>query len=361
MCKTKADGGARCAFHLEQGVQTGVTFFVSAVTGLSPREAAATYDGLRREGAGLPDPPRVEVDGFLEEQAFRVRHEPTLSESRRLSIGDRLRPAIGRVLPDGATFHPWENVVAEAWAGSGRKVAAVFLAGALSFGVGACGNVPADQPDPPRGGPAATAPANPSPSVEVEKVSIEEALVAPTAVQQFGRTRANAAYREVTTFAAANTFRTDLLRPKASYTEADFAEVGKFMNPPMRAVWNNKIAARARGDEKSENDINVLMFHNFNVPGHSLTTSGPAIVNQKISKVSVAPENPTSGTGRIAVTFTQAGDLRLSKGGQPMRVTIDKTVTCWLAPAPSGSGRTWLIDGYKGSYEMHKITPDGSR
>jgi hypothetical protein len=354
MCRAQADGGARCASHLKQGVEKGVTSFGAAVTGLSPKETAAAVEDLRREGADLADPTREAVDSFLEEQAFRVHHEPNLSEVRRTSIGDRIKAPIGRILPDRATFHARKNVVAEAWARSPRKVAAVFMAGALSFGVGACGTTSGDAPQPSHSRPVANAPATPGYSTQV---SIEKPTISPDAVRVFGRARAEAGAKAVTDFATKFTYQEDLIRVKTKYTAADFARPREYMTPDMRASWDDTVRRSLSGDDKADGSVQALTFHDVRNVGYR--PSGPMVVNQTIRNIKVGTEmNVKTGKDRLSVTFTQRAELRLTAKGSPTRFPLFKTSTLWLEPGPKGLGHAWLVDGYSSIYESDAPVPD---
>jgi hypothetical protein len=45
-----------------------------------------------------------------------VRRSTALSKHKRTSITARLRQALARELPDGATWHAWRSTLAGAWA-----------------------------------------------------------------------------------------------------------------------------------------------------------------------------------------------------------------------------------------------------
>lgn len=145
MCKSSAEGGQRCQGHLSASTTAAMTTYVVHTTGLDRPTVDATMADLRAEFADAPAPDRAEVDQFLEQQAFRVRHEPDLTEKRRDSIMSRLRAGIGRLLPDGPTYAAWKNVLASAahraWKRARKPVIAVgvgaaavgFVAGATTF------------------------------------------------------------------------------------------------------------------------------------------------------------------------------------------------------------------------------------
>lgn len=186
MCKAIKDGGARCAYHVGENASAALVTYVASTTGLGGPASREAFDDLVAEYADAPAPERAEVDDFLQQQIFRARHEPTLTEKRRESIIRRLREAIGKATPTGATFKAWKNLVAEAWTRVRRRAAVAFVAGALTFSLGACGNAGNDvRPEPVATQAAASAPADPSPSAAalstgewtVKNVNIEDRVV----------------------------------------------------------------------------------------------------------------------------------------------------------------------------------------
>jgi hypothetical protein len=60
----------------------------------------------------------------------------------------------------------------------------------------------------------------------------------------------------------------------------------------------------------------------------------------------------------LAVTVTQRADLRIIFNGKPAHVTTRKTATYWLVEDRTGSGKTWLIDGYTGHYKSDAPVPE---
>lgn len=134
MCQSIAEGGKRCQGHLKARTSAAMATYVVHKTGLPRAEVGPVITALRREFADAPAPTRAEVDEFLEKQAAEVEHERELSDDRRDSIVDRLRAGIGQVLPDGATFAAWKNLMDRAWDRVKGPVKAV-LVGAAAVGL----------------------------------------------------------------------------------------------------------------------------------------------------------------------------------------------------------------------------------
>lgn len=142
MCQSKAQGGKRCNAYLERQVTTGLVAATAAVTGAKRAEVRDLHAELVASAIDGPDPTRDEVDQFLTETDFRVRHDPTLDAPVRERISSRLRAAIGRILPSRKTLSAWRTLLSEAWTRSHRKATTGFAAMAMVFSVGACGNTP---------------------------------------------------------------------------------------------------------------------------------------------------------------------------------------------------------------------------
>lgn len=141
MCQSRAEGGVRCNHHLSTAASAAMVTYVVSATGAAPAEAKAVAARLEREGEHLPAPAREEVDAFLTESMFRARHDETLTPKRRESVLARLGAALGKVLPSGAKFHAWKNMMVETAVRMRRKVVAVTVAAGLAVSLAACGEV----------------------------------------------------------------------------------------------------------------------------------------------------------------------------------------------------------------------------
>lgn len=358
MCKSIKDGGARCSFHLAQGVNGAVLTLATAQTGLARREAEQAFEDLRREGARLEAPAREDVDALLSAVEFRARHDLDLSEHQRKSVIARLRAAIGRVLPDAGTVHAWKNIVAEAWARSRRKVVTVFLAGALSFGVGACGSPAADSAPPAPSSASVSAPVNPAGDERIQSAVIAEGNFSGEAVNLFGQDKVDAAYDEMTTYAQTITFDEDLLVKVEGRSAAEFDAPAAYMTPKAAADYRATVERALTGsDSTAESALEGVSFYNVSGDGVAFASSGPLIVNHQINSASVAVDRST-GVERLQLTFSQHGDLRISQNNQASLVPLDKTTSFWLTPAPAGSGRAWLIDGIQNSWKASAPVAD---
>lgn len=355
MCKSKIEGGKRCSFHLTQGVVTGMVAYAVSLTGLSRKDTREAFEDLRAEGAHLPAPSRTEVDTYLTAEAFRVQHEPTLSEPRRTSILGRLRAAIGNVTPDGATFHAWKNVVGEAFARTRRRAAMVFLVSSLAFGVGGCATSPSQASTPAPTGTVATAPA--APGASGGGVSTGAAQVRPSApiigapvsvstqaTAKFGAAGVAEGYAAITQFAADNA-----VNPKAislqydKVTAADMAGPKSMMTPAAAASWDSNMA-NLQTDQARANLSGVLPYgHTGN--GNSPRTDVPQpAVRISNGAVSVA-EN-----GAMHVSFDIHQDVRGNvAGGKFQKYNLNRTMEFWLVPGTS-KAKPWLIDGWQASY-----------
>lgn len=115
MCQSKAQGGVRCNHYTVKATSAAVSAWVRYASGMDRSTVDTSLKELRTEYADAPEPTRMEVDDFLAQQSFRVRHDTTLPEKRKGSILRRLRDAIGSARPDGATFQGWKNLLGKVW------------------------------------------------------------------------------------------------------------------------------------------------------------------------------------------------------------------------------------------------------
>lgn len=348
MCKPKSEGGKRCSFHLSQGVTGGVTAYAASMTGLSRDETKQAFEALQAEGAHLPAPEQPEVDGFLVAESFRVQHEPSLTEAKRTSILNRLRSAIGKVTPDGATFHAWKNVVAEAWARSRRRAVGVFLISGLAFGVGGCATGPSQASTPAPSGPVATASVTPGQStsavVKAAAPTIEKGTFTGPAVAEYGKANVDAAYETMAEFAAENAVNSKVINtPRTQVKAADLASVKSMMTPSAAKSWDQNAANPA--DQQSLVNMSGVVTYGVNGSGTSTRTD----VTQPSVKISDGKAS-LDADGRLQLTFEVGHDLRVNvAGGQYKKFNFDRTMTYWLVKGTT-KDKPWLIDGWQAQY-----------
>lgn len=349
MCKPKSEGGQRCSFHLSQGVQTGVTAYAAALTGLSRDETHEAFEALRAEGAEMAAPSRGEVDSFLETQQFRVQHEPSLSAAKRTSILNRLRAAVGRVTPDGATFHAWKNVVGEAWARTRRRAAAVFLVSGLAFGMGGCATGPstAAPATPVTSGPVATAPATSVTVARIDQVTYDKAAVA-----KFGQKNVESAGKFSTEFVAKYGANEALAnKTPDQVSEADVKDITAEMTPAAQKSFLAALDTRQTNEGRA-NTYGVA-FVGLNAGGYTMRTDVPGV-----SDVSVAKPVVSVNDGRLTVVQDYSATIRY-KGpeGKNFKMTAEKQVTFWLVKGPS-KDQPWLIDGWTANFGGTPVQAD---
>lgn len=374
MCQSKAEGGRRCKFHLEQGVAGGMTTYVASVTGLSPKQTAEAYEALEREGLALPDPTREEVDEFLEREAFRVRHEPNLTEKRRESIVARLRAAIGRITPNGSTFHAWKNLVAESWSRVRRRAAAAFMVGALTFSVGACGNAPSqatpdDTAAPVAGAPVTPQPSNGSPREYDSTYEVAEGTASNEAVERFGPREAAQG-----TALAIDTSQ-DYFWDEESVTsmpgeDADehAYSLAERMTPATAEQWRETVdefIANSKegnyGAGQNGRDFLSISFYGgaafdnaVDKDGNTVTVApeGPVVVNPTLSKVTTG----LTADDRLSVEIEGSAGLRVVVGGKPKVWNLTRSITYYMVQDKDQG--EWLIDAWSGSWNTTGFTKD---
>lgn len=337
MCKPKSEGGKRCSFHLSQGVASGIIAYAAALTGLGRKASQEAFEALRAEGADLPAPSRGEVDAFLEAQQFRVQHEPALTTAKRTSILNRLRAAVGKVTPDGATFHAWKNVVAEAWARTRRRAAAVFLVSGLAFGMGGCATGPSNATPPPAppSGPVATAPATSATAAHVDKVTYDKAAVA-----KFGQKDVESAGKFSTEFVAKYGANETLVNQTPEQIDAsDVKDILANMTPDAQKSFLAALSAQDTNDGRA--NVFAVAIVGLNAGGYTVRTDVPGIGDVKVANPVV-----TVNDGRMTVVQDFSSTVRYKgPAGKNYKMTAEKKVTFWLVKGPS-KAQPWLIDGW---------------
>jgi hypothetical protein len=193
-----------------------------------------------------------------------------------------------------------------------------------------------------------------APATSVVDDRIQAPAVAPgnfsgEAVEVFGQDRVNAGYEETVDYATAITFDEDLLPVREGRTAADFEAATGRMTPSAAEGLRETIRRAVAGDEEAQSSLEGVVFYDLGGDGVTYHASGPIVVNRGITNPSVAVDRST-GSERLQVTFDESGDLRVLVTGSPSTVTMYKTTTYWLTPAPEGSGHTWLIDGIQSSW-----------
>jgi hypothetical protein len=105
-------------------------------SGLDPHETQVAFHDLRRAGAATAPPTAEQVDALLCLRAYQVRHDASISESRRESVLERLgtarRDARDGRLPDGQTFYAWARLLEEARTRDARRPAAPYAPGSTA-------------------------------------------------------------------------------------------------------------------------------------------------------------------------------------------------------------------------------------
>lgn len=358
MCQSKAEGGRRCAHHLEQGASAAVVTYVATVTGLNSKETGQVYESLMDEGRTLAAPTRQEVDALLEQQIFRARHEEGITEKRRESIIRRLRDALGNILPSGATFHAWRNILSEAWTSVRRKAAAAFVAGALTFSLGACGTTGTPVESPTQAERVAAAAADPSPAARNFDTSWEVPAYTPSksAVALFGedgaREGADTAIEHLVTVS---------LNEELGAADTDAATkqqvllFTKDMTPDTAKSYSGIVKGYfGKGaDAKQEHQADMFSFVAVSALGTEHNPAeGPIFSEQEVKTIAV----DTDSTGRLVVTVKVSGKLRGFFDGENQIAKFERDQSFWMEKTPNDG---WKFDGWSG--DMRVSTPKAEK
>lgn len=136
MCQAKSKGGKRCFAHM---LGTQASIIMASIMGNVPAEHAKKVSSdLRKEGKGLPAPTEEEILAFARNNQFISRHDVTIPENMRAGLVKRWQKA-EMERPDGGGFHAWKHVLVESVVRHRRSVAAVGLAGLMTFSTACSG------------------------------------------------------------------------------------------------------------------------------------------------------------------------------------------------------------------------------
>jgi len=281
-----------------------------------------------------PDPTRGAVDGCLAEADFRVGHESSLTEPKDSA------QASGRSRRQAA--------------------AAVFLAGVLSVGVGACGNADVHDATPGEtGSPVATAPATQTEeapaSARVEAAVLTPATFSGPVADQFGTERVQSAYTEVGEYLTRTSFNEDLLHSNPAPTADKFELATQYMTPSIAADYRTTVQKALAGDEAAGTDLNSMSFYDIESDDAITPPSGGQIVTgHSVSN----PQVSVSEQGSLKMTVTETATWHLNQNGSPIQTPVTKTSTFYLTPNDVGGPPPWLINGISSNWASGQITAD---
>lgn len=361
MCKSIKDGGSRCAYHLCESANAALVTYVATTTGLGGAATRTAVADLTAEFADAPDPTRAQVDDFLEQQAFRVRHEPGLTEKRRESIIRRLQAAIGHVTPSGAVFKAWKNLVAEAWTRVRRTATAAFVVGAITFSLGACGTTGNDQPvDPIRAEHVASANVDPtaaaSPTAEASPWKVKDVQIQQRAVDLYGQDMAEKGADMAETLARDYGFNENSVKyPSGEGVAASrkwMLEARKDMTPSAAADWTKTVDSYFAGKEfSSENPAwgNIMSYTSYGLYSKGMypAEGTPISENPTIKSLEV----DVAADGRLWVTMKSSITYNFVNEGEAMQSVATREQELWL----TRSGDQWKIDGWKGNVDLKVV------
>ncbi len=359
MCKSRAEGGERCEPHTRAAVTTGMASYAAAVTPVSKSESKQVLADLQREGHGLPSPTREEVDSFLETTITGVRHDESIDPSLRERIVTRLHAAIGKVLPDGPTFHAWKNAIAESLRRSQRAATAGFVAGILTFS-GGCGLTGGGDSDP-----AASASA-PTPTVtagakglEYQQAQLPEPKFTAGAVGRYGEEELRGVYDQALDYVTEHQYSDFITIQVDDAKPQDFKSATDLMTKRARDDFNRSIV-KGRTNPEERKDAASFAYYGLpetdtvdgaTVPVKVRDDVPSAVFNKKVTDPRVSLRND----GRLVVRMDYYGEVRVSVGEDKQRLPFEARMELLYEQV----GGKWLIDGwYQQARPTHKAQKD---
>lgn len=360
MCKAISEGGARCAYHVGENATAALVTYVASTTGLGGPATRDAYADLVTEYADAPAPGRAEVDEFFEQQMFRARHEPTLTEKRRSSILRRLQEAIGKVTPTGAQFAAWKNLVAEAWSRVRRRAAVAFVAGALTFSLGACGSPGADvKPEPTATQMSASATATPSPeapALSSEQWKVKNVNVEDRVVGLHGQAAADEARDLIVDTMKDYVFNEQSIKYDAKGGKAESSKwmltARKDMTADAAADWTNAVNTyfREKPEVMGEAWKTVMSLSSYGLYNEDMRpedTSKPLMFDMTVKDMDI----DLSSDGRIWVTVNSSAKFNYVAEGKAAVTRADRKQEFWLKEVDGH----WKIDGWKGTMGFNAV------
>ena len=360
MCKSLKDGGARCAYHVSENASAALVTYVASTTGLGGQATREAYSDLVTEYADAPDPDRVQVDEFLEQQMFRARHEPALTEKRRESILRRLRDAIGKAAPSGAQFAAWKNLVAEAWSRVRRRATVAFLAGALTFSLGACGATGTDvRPEPVATQAAASAKVDPSPeaaALSTKEWTVKNVTVQDRVVGLKGEKAAQEVQALMLDVAKDYGFNEQSIKydgkDGAKESKPWMLSARKHMTPNAAGQWTNVVNTYFRestkaGSEVSGNMMSLTDYATYSADMRPSDPTLPLMFDMTVQDMEI----DLAADGRIWVTMDSTAKFNFMNEGTPAVSRCTRNQEFWLMKV---NGQ-WKIDGWTGRTEYKVV------
>lgn len=354
MCKSQAEGGARCAYHVGENATAALVTYVASTTTLTGPETREAYNDLVAEYVDAPAPTQAETDEFLVQQMFRARHEPNLTEKRRASILRRLQEAIGKATPSGAQFAAWKSLVAEAWTRVRRRAAVAFVAGALTFSLGACGTPGNDvRPEPSATQAAASATVDPAPStpaLSTDKWTVKNVNIEDRVVGLHGQESAEQARDLIIQVAQDYGFNEQSVKYDGKEGKAEsqkwMLEARKDMTPDAAADWTRTVNTyfREKALDGTQAYSDMMSFTSYGIYGTDMRPTDPntpIMFDMTVKDMDV----DLSNDGRIWVTMHSSAKFNYLNEGKPAVTKGERTQEFWLAKVDG----QFKIDGWSGS------------
>lgn len=128
--------------------------YIYSKTRLDAAEIRDTLKELRNEGSALDDPEAEEVRTFIEQERFKVTHDPTIAAREKREILKNLRQAekdLDQMEVTGGIFHAWKNGMTASLKKIQRPLMAAGLIGVVAFTASGCaGNTMGEEATPPK-------------------------------------------------------------------------------------------------------------------------------------------------------------------------------------------------------------------
>jgi hypothetical protein len=178
------------------------------------------------------------------------------------------------------------------------------------------------------------------------------------AADKFGAKNVMRAYCEMVTLSMTQSWVPDLMRKDGDdLREIEFSIPRQYMTPTAANDWDKLVASAVKGEQKHLYDVWALMLYNVTLAeGYELfppEAQEPMVLNQRFFPAQSWIDTATD-EDRLGLRFVIAGDLHLTKDGEPHLLPTEKEIHFALVQNGGHPEKPWLIDSWSGEWTFGK-------